>query len=140
MPGLRLKNMLSITKILMDLIVKRRFLIGWIYGGYSVIRIARKSLFIFITVSFVVFATNIMLLLHISWGHNSKEPLHSSQDSSNCPVCQKLLTSLTSFNIEPQIIFVDRPAEQHTVPFRQNINLSRFHPEAISPRGPPAYS
>jgi len=102
------------------------------------IRLARKSLFLFTTVCFVVFATNITFVLHIDCEHNSKEPPHSSEDSSHCPICQKLLTSLTSFNIEPQILFVDRPAEQHTVPFLQNVNLSGFHPEAISPRGLPA--
>ncbi len=122
----------------MDLIVKRRFLKGWFYVGYSVARITQKSLFVLTTVMFVIFATNIMLVLYVACEHDSKEPPHSSPDSSNCPVCQKLLTSLTSFNVEPQIILVDSPAEQRTIPFQQNVNLSRFHPVAVCPRGPPA--
>jgi len=103
--------------------------------------IARKSLFIFTIVCFVVFATNITLVLHIDCEHNSDEHPHSPEDSSpdnsHCPVCQKLLTSLNSFNIEQQILFFDRPAEQHKVHFQQNINLSGFHPEAVCPRDPP---
>ncbi len=101
-------------------------------------RLARKSLFVFTIVCFAVFATNITFVLHTNCEHNSKELPHSSPDSSHCHICQKLLTSLTSYNIEPKIIFVDRPTEQHKVHFQQNVNLSGFHPEAISPRGPPA--
>jgi len=76
-------------------------------------------------------------MLHIACEHTSKELPESSPDSPHCPVCQKLLTSSSSFNVEPQILFVDKPAEQHKVLFRQNVNLSGFHPVAISPRGPP---
>lgn len=99
--------------------------------------LARKILFVFATVCFVVFATNVTLVLHTTCEHNGRELPQSLPDSSHCPVCQKLLTSLTSFNVEAQILFVDRPAEQQGVLFWQNINLSGFHPESISPRGPP---
>jgi len=133
-----LENMLNIIKIIYGINRKKTIFKGWFYGGYNMAHIARKSLFVFTTVMFVIFATNIMLVLHVACEHDSKEPPHSSPDSSHCPVCKKLLTSLTSFNVEPQILFVDRPAEQHTVHFQQNINLSGFHPVSTSPRGPPA--
>jgi len=81
-------------------------------------------------------------MLHIACEHNSNEHPHSPQDnsqgSSHCPVCQKLATSLNTYNIERKIIFIDRPTEQHKVHFQQNVILSGFQPEAISPRGPPA--
>lgn len=107
-------------------------------GNENLIRLTRKSLFVFTTICFVVFATNITFVLHIDCEHNHNEQPHSSPNSSDCQICQKLITFLTSFNVEPQILFVDRPAEQHIVHILQNINLSGFYPEAISPRGPPA--
>jgi len=79
-----------------------------------------------------------MLAVHITCKHNGEEHSHSSEESSDCVICQKLISSLASLDIEQQILFVDIPTEQHLVHIQQNINLSGFHPEAVSPRGPPA--
>ena len=111
--------------------------IEWIYWNYNVTPIARKILFVLTTISFVVLVTNITLVLHIDCDHHDEEESNSSPDSSHCPVCQKLITSSTSLNIETQILFVDAPIEHHLICFRQNVNLSELQPIEISPRGPP---
>jgi hypothetical protein len=133
MPGLRLINM-NINKInSYETFDKSRY-----FSGNNILsRLARKSLFVFTTFCFVVFATNVIFVLHIDCEHNHNEQPHSSPNCSDCQICQKLITSLTSFDVEPQIFFVDRYAEEHTVHILQNINLSGFYSETISSRGPP---
>lgn len=108
------------------------------FRNYILVRIAQKGLFIITFFCFVAFATNILLAVHIICEHNCEEHSHSSSESSDCSVCQKLITSLASFTIDKQILFVDIPTEQHLVLIRQNTSFLDFHPEAISPRGPPA--
>ena len=100
--------------------------------------IAKKVLFVLTFFCFVAFTTNLMLAVHINCVHKSKEQPHSSPENQDCSLCQKLITTLAFFTIEQQILLVDILTEQNSVHLQQNVNLPYFHPETVSPRGPPA--
>ena len=102
-------------------------------GSENLIRIARKSLFILATISFLTMVTELALTLHLS-SHKH----HGYHDSDHCPICQQLLVTSGKFITVSEPSLPNSNLQKDNVKFQSQFYVTAFHFEPFGPRPPPA--
>jgi len=87
------------------------------------------------TISFVALATGLTLNLHLL-SHEHPDNHFSSQ----CSICQQMLTTQNKIALEQQFNILDTDSFQVEIEFSPQTLLATFHHEPFGPRPPPNYT
>ena len=95
-------------------------------------QLARNSILILATISFLAMVTGLTLTLHLSsYKH------HGNRDSDHCLTCQQLSTALKEFALEPEPKLYDADHFKHYVQFYPATYIQRLYRQPFNPRPPP---
>lgn len=98
----------------------------------NLIQITRKAALIIMTISFVALVTGLTLKLHLL------SHIHTdNHTSSQCTICQQLLTTQNKFTLEPQFNLPDTGSFQDEIEFPLLSPIITFRHEPFGPRPPP---
>jgi hypothetical protein len=95
----------------------------------------RKAVLTIMTISFLALVTELTLELHLL-SHEHTD----NHNSSQCPICQQLLTTQNKFAIEIQAFNQDIKLIEEYIESSLQTPVISFRHEPFGPRPPPNYS
>jgi len=99
---------------------------------HNFIQITQKVTLIIMTISFVALATGLTLYLHLL---SHEHPV--SHSSSQCSICQQILTTQNKIALEQQFNILDTDSFQDEIEFSLQPLVAPFRYEPFGPRPPP---